>query len=622
MTVLAATAGAQTPQVIVGPNVRISTDVPNSPHYEYWADAHPTDPRRMVACSLIPSDTMPTTRGSIVYITADSGRTWRHTLKVIDGGDPICAFGLADTVFFVALTQRGMEIYRSPNAGVTWEKPTSVLNPDRQYLAVDRSGGKYHGRIYINAERGVRGIVDAGSVPPSEQRRGPIGRTRGISLYRSLDGGRTFTTIPMILAALGNTGMVGMGNSVVLADGTLVTVFPFYPTLGTGDWGTHAPGKTNAEIRVALSTNGGDDYAETQTVTDWSTTWGPDSTSVVPVIAADTRSGPFKDRLYVVWPDERSGHAEIYFSYSRDKGKTWSPRQIVNDEPAPKFGVPASAHFNPSVLVNNAGVVGVMWYDRRDRTDLGWTIRFRASLDGGDSFTPSVLVSSAANTFDGHEAWPIPALSRVTGGGNDSLFSARITGGIFAGFMWESGHTTGFMADARGVFHPVWGDNRTGISQLWTAPVTVLGSAARNGAADLASYANLSGKVTLVLSNQSVDRGKGLLRMDAKLKNTSSDTIIGPVKMQIVRVTSPIGSATVEGADNGLTGSGAVFDLTPQLVNGRLLPKDSTAARSITVRLRDIEPRRVRTGLVTLDARLVARSVIAGPKAAADSVKK
>jgi hypothetical protein len=618
---LASVASAQA-RVTVGANVRISTDLLNLPHYEYWADAHSTNPRHMIACSHVPSDTGFT--ASVVYVTSDSGRTWKRTLK-IDGGDPICAFGLGDTAFFVALVDRNVAVYRSADAGMTWDKPALAQGSDREYFAIDRSGGKYHGRIYINAEAGVRGIVDVESVPHKEQRGSPIAHTRGISLYRSLDGGRTFGYTPVVLAALGNTGMVGMGNSVVLSEGTLVTVFPFYPTLGnsSGDWVRHPPGVSNAEVRVALSKSGGEDYTEMHTVSDWSTTWGPDSTSVVPIIAADSRSSsPFKDRLYVVWPDERTGHSEIYFSYSRDQGKTWSPKQIVNDEPRAKFGALQSAHFNPSVAVNKDGVVGVMWYDRRDRTDLGWTIRFRASLDGGDSFTPSVLVSSVANVFDGHEQWPASPVTRVSGSLTDSIFSARITNGLAGGFWWESGHTTGFMANASGAFYPVWGDNRTGISQMWTAPVTVHGVASRNGSGDVANLVNLAGRVTLVLTNQSVDRSKGIVRMEAKLKNTGTDTIVGPVKLQVVRIASPIGVASLEGADNRLGGSGAILDLTPLLTNGRLSPKDSTRTRTLTFRLRDVEPRRVRLGIVTMDARILAQSVIAGPKAAADSVKK
>jgi hypothetical protein len=89
--------------------------------------------------------------------------------------------------------------------------------------------------------------------------------------------------------------------------------------------------------------------------------------------------------------------------------------------------------------------VGVCWYDRRDNPDnLGYYVRFRASVDGGRTWLPSVRVSTAAQV------------------------SSEDT-------RKNSGDTAGLAADADGVFHPVWIDNRTGIPQMWTATVKVRG---------------------------------------------------------------------------------------------------------------------------------------------------
>src|SRR5262249_21704553 len=65
------------------------------------------------------------------------------------------------------------------------------------------------------------------------------------------------------------------------------------------------------------------------------------------------------------------------------------------------------------------------------------------SLDGGVTWLPSVRVSTHANLREEGD-------SRFNGGG-----------------------TSGLAADADGVFHPVWIDNRAGIHQMWTATVTV-----------------------------------------------------------------------------------------------------------------------------------------------------
>src|SRR5207253_3154623 len=95
--------------------------------------------------------------------------------------------------------------------------------------------------------------------------------------------------------------------------------------------------------------------------------WPPDATSGVPSIAADPGSKPFKDRVYAVWPDGRSGRQEILLSYSTDQGKTWSRPIVVNDD-RPK-GPTRPDHLMPTIAVNRDGVVGVAWYDRRDNPD-------------------------------------------------------------------------------------------------------------------------------------------------------------------------------------------------------------------------------------------------------------
>src|SRR5204863_7612462 len=52
--------------------------------------------------------------------------------------------------------------------------------------------------------------------------------------------------------------------------------------------------------------------------------------------------------------------------------------------------------FMTTIAVNRNGVLGVMWYDRRDSPDnLGWTPRFSVSYDGGDTFVPSVKLATS-----------------------------------------------------------------------------------------------------------------------------------------------------------------------------------------------------------------------------------
>ena len=65
-------------------------------------------------------------------------------------------------------------------------------------------------------------------------------------------------------------------------------------------------------------------------------------TTWFPTLAADPGSPAYRDRLYVVWPDVRSGRAEVLLAYSSDKGKAWSKQ---------------SAHRANALLHNTLGAV-------------------------------------------------------------------------------------------------------------------------------------------------------------------------------------------------------------------------------------------------------------------------
>src|SRR5262249_34942421 len=135
---------------------------------------------------------------------------------------------------------------------------------------------------------------------------------------------------------------------------------------------------------------------------------------------------------------------------------------------------------------NKDGVVLVTWLDRRESGDnLGWRVRAAASLDGGETFSASVPVASSPNAYPPSTPWDVG----VSAYSSQSLvtISASIDQFYVAG-----GPTSGMAVDANGTFFPTWVDNRTGVPQLWTAPITVAGAAVKNGVAELGGLDNVS----------------------------------------------------------------------------------------------------------------------------------
>jgi hypothetical protein len=99
-------------------------------------------------------------------------------------------------------------------------------------------------------------------------------------------------------------------------------------------------------------------------------------------------------------------------------------------------------------------------------------------MDGGEIFQPSVRVSEAPASF-AESNWRVSQFT--TGGGHPD---PDTRGSNFSGALrvdiWP-GHTVGMTAAADGKFFPFWVDNRTGVGQIWAAPVSVAGRAYRNG---------------------------------------------------------------------------------------------------------------------------------------------
>jgi hypothetical protein len=248
-----------------------------------------------------------------------------------------------------------------------------------------------------------------------------------------------------------------------------------------------------------------------------------------------------------------------------------------------------------------------MWYDRRDNPgSFGYYVRFAASLDGGDTWEPSVRVSEAPKTPDTQGTWPITAGVWRSGISGPLSFNLRRVEWL------AGGHTAGMAADGIGAFHPFWVDNRTGVSQIWTAPVVVRGAVVRNGSLELARLEDVSGSATLELTNCSYEKISNIVSCSARLKNSSKETLTGPLKLRVIALKSELGEPRILNADNGRNGTGAVWDFREEIKAGLLQPDESSDSKQL--RFQILNPREFRQGnyfkstFVTIDARVLGHT--------------
>lgn len=576
LAVLAALASRAPGQaaIAVEPPVQVSSANSHLLHDEVIVTADPSHPNRLLACSIVHRMAGTRTVTNVAYRSDDGGRSWTQAFVFKDGPeafDPTCAYGPDGEVYFAGLETVSVEpyktsvlLYRSDDGGQHWTEKTEVGEAggnDRPFITV-ASDGPQRGAVYV---------VETAQVITSGK------SSRALVVYRSADRGKTFVKLSSAISSVPS-----VPGGIVRPDGTLALTVR---KDSSGEAELYRRVRENTTLQPdgkIMFLEAGASGAHIENIADAYGCSFERNGSVETSFAGDTGSGAFHGRLYVSWPDSRSGRCEILFSYSADQGKTWSAPFAVNDD-GPRVEGPGPDDARPAVAVSPSGVVGVMWYDRRDsEDDRGWTARFAASMDGGETFLPSVALSPGQTQF---LRGAVVSLTGLSFGGGSELASGENLSALL-GYQREhgldGGDTSGLAAGADGVFHPVWADNSSGIFQVWTAAARVSGDVVKNGAAGLADLGDISGRVTVIFDNVELDKERRLITADLSILNTSGQVLTGPFKLRVLRAVSPAGLLKIRNAD-GSDGYSAMLDFTSLVPNGRLQPGQQSSPRHIEI---------------------------------------
>jgi hypothetical protein len=443
----AGAAGAPPPRIVAGEPVCVSGDRPGVPHVEPFLAAHPADPSLLFGAAVTWPDTG-RGRGS----TGGSGSGIEETtvtgFRSLDGGhawaripfarclvDPWVSFGTGRDVYLSCLARGGaVAVFRSPDDGRTWQRPVRVPaggGADHPILAVDRSEGPRRGAVYVTF---------AQLLPAAAPGRKP---RFGTAVAASRDGGRSFSA-PVFLRHDGLNQQPF--DATVLADGTLVLLFM--------DYASFERPRARRQAWAARSVDGGRSFSIAPLPFE-----PPGGLTPVP-LAADPAAA-HRGRLYLavagLEPREASGGAPAVLR-SDDGGASWrtSARPASAASAVAVAGDQLAAGRRartPAIAVNAAGIVGLAWYDTgRDPRGECFDVDFSASLDGGRTFLPPVRVTAEMSCP--------PA-------GQDRAVASR----------WPyGGDYSGLAATADGRFRVFWSGSRSGVSQVWTAAVEVVGA--------------------------------------------------------------------------------------------------------------------------------------------------
>ena len=390
------------------------------------------------------------------YASNDGGMSWRANefAEQVEygGGDPYTAFTPHGTAIFTALDfakdetgrPRGfLRAWRSEDGGFKWSDAMVLgYSYDHEQIIVDQSTGKFSGRIYIGVLYGY-----------------PV---YTVGVFRSEDDGRSWIG-PVEASNGGGTMGINDVTPVVLSDGTLVMPygdFQFLPEKRVSKGrGFHST------FWTVSSTDGGLTFGPPQKVVSQNTNFDDKETFIAGFgkFASDPESKKYRDRIYIVWEDARLGP---YASTSRTRRTAarrgpLRRRSTIRSRKNPSSSSRRSPSTRMASSVSRGSTRGIR------RTPSTTRQYFAASLDGGETFLPPVLVSSAPSDPSGRGNSQITPLMFKGEPGVSMLLPLRGEPmGLGRGLH-------GARRRREGAFHPFWTDARSGTFQLYTASVRV-----------------------------------------------------------------------------------------------------------------------------------------------------
>ena len=348
-------------------------------------------------------------------------------------GDPVIAVDTEGrargTVYLASLAgdRQGrwyLAVGRSTDNGRTfrWHRVPAGADPDKEWIAVDNSGGPHDGTLYITWRE--------------------LGEPSGINVLASKNGGRTWIRRHRVENYSVQGARVAIGP-----EGELHVV-----------WTRNAK-PARPRIRWSRSLDGGRTYSRPVTV--GTVRYIPeqcDSTSVqgvrvneFPSIAVDTfgssrrtaaNFNPHRGTVYVTYAGgSRAGDAsDVYLSRLAPGARRWAPKKRINDDAT------RNDQFFPEVVATGPGDIAMMWTDRREDaaetpapTSGDWLMRqwVATSTNGGRTISRNARFS-------------------------DVLFPPPLTNPSLNTGMAEcyAGDYNGLYSDRRGRFLAAWSDHR------------------------------------------------------------------------------------------------------------------------------------------------------------------
>ncbi|MFT5512370.1 MAG: hypothetical protein ACI8SE_000768 [Bacteroidia bacterium] len=317
------------------------------------------------------------------YWSSNNGASWKNgILKSTYGvwGDPVLHSDADGNIYFVHLSRTSgknkgygfidrIVIQTSTDDGETFSNGafTGLNEPkmqDKPWISTDDFSSQFKGNAYLTWTE----FDKMNSKKKRDQSR--------IRFSASSDIGQTWSEAITISDSVGDAvdddHTLEGATTAVGVNGEIYCV-----------WAGHH------KLYFDKSVDGGKTWGTDKVIFNQQSGWAMDIPHVfrsngMPFLVVDNSASKYTGRLYLVWGDNQTGDADVFFSYSDDEGANWSAQKRVHSDPK---GNGKSQYLPNMAIDQTTGQIAIAYYDRRWSENNTFTDIFvSVSTDGGAQF--------------------------------------------------------------------------------------------------------------------------------------------------------------------------------------------------------------------------------------------
>jgi len=521
------------------------------PWYEIKAD--PEDPQNLLLCGT-KWDAHTNTPFGFVYASSDQGKSWANVLE--DRSSPwvteqSCAFGTLHRAYFISEASKVIDgnahhelgttrLYISRDAGHTWRQSVHTGWADWSTSAVSMTSGRLF--TFFNAYTGA---------DPARK----VGSSVGLLTF-SPDG--SAVSGPFLVPSIEKQNYQGAypSGAVSLRTGTIVALW----------YGTRLSSSgIEADLNLIRASK-----AQSPLLESVSISRSNGRSSCIPFNQASLAYDSARDRLFLLYI-KGCKEKQILLISSGDEGRTWSESRVIAEANGTLAGFS-----NPSLVAEGVRL-DVLW-EAGDGSGHWFllTLQDRAlvssmQLSGGNEVR-NISTNSFLTTIENSSSF-----SQVSGHGSIQL-SMRNE----AEAVWRS---SGLLRDSEGTF-AVWLSDAGNGAELWFGTICNPTPVHKGTPSNTPPIRDVTeDSIILYGGTQDFDARTSMLTVCLTLKNAGLRSLTAPVELKAENITSAAGPVSTTNARNGVTGAGAIWDISNSITGDRIPPHATSNPFCLTFQL-------------------------------------